>query len=901
MSIQPSPDKSATKTRTARLTHVQRAMRWFHYISRGGAPVLVSMVSAILLIFNQITFDLWSILLVAVMAYLLYLYTAPVIRNPQDPVDEALKLTLPLTWLCFFWTLSALAKPMLPALTLPFALGAGVVLSLVPQYLLPFLLLIIACLELSLVVNAQLSVGLASFHVAAHFLSVTTLPRLLSKSWFIRACYPGLIDTSSLPLSHRYFDSSIFSPKRRTHDSSDQLNRAPISTSTQVIDGLPIMRPQQPGSDVYQDPAFEASWNHAPVQLDDRSLQRSQVTSLYPAGNDFEVNTEENGRELRAAVEPAVENITGLVRSYSPIEGMPALREVLREHNLRAASFINRSLEVHLKLLRQQLNVDSAVLLWIKGQERCLGIRAADSIRDTFTRGPYQITDGILEEALRESLRFDEPIEAYTILPYYDRSVTLGGLLSTPVYLSHPDLADGILIVDRSSQDPWEQHAHAALKMIADKISLDLETSQLLRQVTHDAGQVEQLCYCLRRLNEAFSLDEVERCVVESVSVYDGFESASYYALQEGDELRLKARWVHPELCDALGHSLDELPKLGSTFSLGDDILSRSICELREYSTLFDPASPSHYLPHDEWTLDCAAGVMVTPLRDPHSERVSGALLLTSSTERAISHKALIAFRLLTEQLGVKLSLVNAHERLKVMASIDWLTGLKNHMTFQSESREMLNRAQRDQSALSFILLDIDHFKSVNDTYGHPFGDLVLRRVADTLRQEVRDVDLVARYGGEEFAIVLHATELERALVSVERVRRSVESLVFDFEGEEVRVSISLGVACYPIDSRQQERLVDKADKALYQSKRNGRNQVTAWRAIAPDEQDSSVSWTRAPTHYIDDVEDEYVSDGEGRDVNALLSAGAHQGTPLSFDLEDLINADTSVGLKPQE
>jgi diguanylate cyclase (GGDEF)-like protein len=585
---------------------------------------------------------------------------------------------------------------------------------------------------------------------------------------------------------------------------------------------------------------------------------------------------------IRSAVTPLIENITGIVRSYSPIEGMPELRDVLREHNQQAIEFINRSLDVHLQLLRQQLHVESAVLLWLRPKDGTLEIRACDSMRDAFVYGSYAISEGILDAALCDPLRFDEPIEAHKIIPYYDQSITLGGLLSTPVYLSSRERADGILLVDRSSTDPWDRHAHSTLKIIAEKISLDFETSQLLRQVTYDAGQVERLCYCLRKLNEAFGLDEVERCMVESIGVYDGFESASYFALQESGELRLKSRWIHPQIIDTLGRT-DQLIAVGNLLEPGHYLLSRAAREESDFSTLFDPAPPADYLPTQDWTLNCAAGVMVRPLRDPHSDRVCGVLLLTVSSEEVIQPRKLTAFRLLIEQVEVKLSLVNAHERLKVMASIDWLTGLKNHMTFQSESGEMLKRAQRDQSALAFVLLDIDHFKSVNDNYGHPFGDLVLKRVAETLCQEVRDVDLVARYGGEEFAFVLHATELDQALVSIDRVRRKVEEIRFDFEDQLVQVTISLGVACYPIDSRQQERLIDKADKALYQSKRNGRNQATAWRSIEPEERDSSVSWTRAPTHYIEES-----SQVSGPDQSPLDTHNQTFSKALSFDLEEL-------------
>ena len=882
----PNPSQRAPMSADEPITRVKRALRWFHYISRGGVPLIASLASAVFLISGHIALNGWGLLLSALLVYLLYLYTAPIVRAPNEPVDEVLKLTLPLTWLSFFWVISGVATPFLSAITPFTALGVGVILSFTPRYLFPLLFLISACLELSFIVNAHLSTGMVVYHVVIHFLSVITLPRILSTQWAIRAFYPRILALEELPLSHRYFDSTRFAPSRRDlaeymphHTSHVGANSSANQTAAHLTHS----------SSSHQE--LHAKWDSTPLKINEVDIppHRSQSRHGQPPFSDPLVHDLMGSIEppmIKSAVTPLIENITGIVKSYSPIEGMPQLRDVLREHNQQAIEFINRSLDVHLHLLRQQLHVESAVLLWLRPKDHTLEIRAYDSMRDAFVYGSYSINQGILEAALRDPLRFDEPIEAHKIIPYYDRSVTLGGLLSTPVYLSSAEHADGILLVDRSSTDPWERHAHSTLKIIAEKISLDFETSQLLRKVTYDAGQVERLCYCLRKLNEAFGLEEVERCMVESIGVYHGFESASYFALQEGGELRLKSRWIHPQLLDTLGHT-DQLIAVGNAINPGSYLLSRAAHEDTEFSTLLDPASPAEYLPHAEWTLSCASGVMAKPLRDPHNARVCGVLLLTVSSEEVIQPRRLAAFRLLVEQVEVKLSLVNAHERLKVMASIDWLTGLKNHMTFQSESSEMLKRAQRDQSALAFVLLDIDHFKSVNDNYGHPFGDLVLKRVAETLCQEVRDVDLVARYGGEEFALVLHATELDQALVSIDRVRRKVEALNFDFEDQLVRVTVSLGVACYPIDSRQQERLIDKADKALYQSKRNGRNQATAWRDIEPEERDSSVSWTRAPTHYIDEIIEGGSLD-TGITQTHLDPQNQTYTRALSFELEEL-------------
>jgi two-component system, cell cycle response regulator len=169
--------------------------------------------------------------------------------------------------------------------------------------------------------------------------------------------------------------------------------------------------------------------------------------------------------------------------------------------------------------------------------------------------------------------------------------------------------------------------------------------------------------------------------------------------------------------------------------------------------------------------------------------------------------------------------LFDATER---MATTDGLTGLVNHRTFQGRLDELLLAAQRYGRKLSVILCDIDHFKSVNDTYGHPMGDEVLRGVARILAREARTTDMVARYGGEEFAVVMPETDTAGALVIAERIRERIAQLVTETTQGPLKVTMSLGVATFPDDGQKKGELVEKADGCLYHAKRHGRNQSVA-------------------------------------------------------------------------
>lgn len=171
-------------------------------------------------------------------------------------------------------------------------------------------------------------------------------------------------------------------------------------------------------------------------------------------------------------------------------------------------------------------------------------------------------------------------------------------------------------------------------------------------------------------------------------------------------------------------------------------------------------------------------------------------------------------------------NLEEANRRLEALASTDGLTGLKNHKAFQSSLSELLEEATKAQFPLSVILLDVDHFKRYNDTYGHPAGDEVLRSVATILKQQGRRGDIAARYGGEEFVIVLPNTPASEAHKAAERVRCAIESHPWQVGA----ITASLGVASWSAGLSKQD-LIARADSALYAAKRSGRNRTTLWTA----------------------------------------------------------------------
>lgn len=175
--------------------------------------------------------------------------------------------------------------------------------------------------------------------------------------------------------------------------------------------------------------------------------------------------------------------------------------------------------------------------------------------------------------------------------------------------------------------------------------------------------------------------------------------------------------------------------------------------------------------------------------------------------------------------------LSEANARLERMAVTDGLTGLFNHRRFHEALHSELLRCERHKRPLAVLMVDVDFFKRVNDSMGHPAGDELLRRLAEVLSADLRQTDLIARYGGEEFSVLLPETTKAEALQVAERMRESVETKINEGGRWTQRITVSVGVATFPEDGAAAEEVLEAADRALYVAKRQGRNRVMGAKA----------------------------------------------------------------------
>jgi len=233
-----------------------------------------------------------------------------------------------------------------------------------------------------------------------------------------------------------------------------------------------------------------------------------------------------------------------------------------------------------------------------------------------------------------------------------------------------------------------------------------------------------------------------------------------------------------------------------------------------------------YMLAHLSMSEEQAEGLLVELLE--HREHVGAELGRDPGLRVAAIDYLCNVRKLLRNPTIVELSQLENTERC---AATDSLTGLYNRRYFDTAIEVEVRRSARYSLEASLLMLDLDAFKPVNDLYGHPFGDLVLRQAGSIIRRAVRESDLACRFGGEEFTVLLPETTRLGAFAVAERVRRAVEREFAHkpLEGRAVAMTVSGGVACYPHDGRDPHSLVERADRSLYLSKTAGRNRVSIY------------------------------------------------------------------------
>ncbi|HWR83255.1 MAG TPA: sensor domain-containing diguanylate cyclase, partial [Candidatus Deferrimicrobium sp.] len=285
--------------------------------------------------------------------------------------------------------------------------------------------------------------------------------------------------------------------------------------------------------------------------------------------------------------------------------------------------------------------------------------------------------------------------------------------------------------------------------------------------------------------------------------------------------LILKDRWGHLYYRARMSGGRSSLhPK---AVEAGKMELARKVGDLGEAVRIKDVAGRDDYQPLGKM----ARSVMVVPLAS-HGQ-ITGVLTAESDFVDHFAEKDLQMLSIVARSAALALENAELHKKTEELTVIDELTETYNYRYFIQKLQEEKRRAIRYNVPLSLIMVDIDRFKNLNDSYGHESGNVVLKALSAIIKRCIRDVDIFARYGGEEFTIILPQTAQREAVVIGERIRDQVQGAQFEAGNNgKLRITVSVGVTSFPENGRSQEELVSVADQALYRAKGEGRNLVRA-------------------------------------------------------------------------
>lgn len=476
---------------------------------------------------------------------------------------------------------------------------------------------------------------------------------------------------------------------------------------------------------------------------------------------------------------------------------------------------IHAALRSALTLCRVALASRSVLVLWLDDEGAALHLRAASS-QEALREGPFPACEGIYAAALESPSAMQlVGASAARPLPHYAAGPrAVGHVVLLPII--EDARPSGLLVIDR---DVARELSPAELEILSETERLVRRTIDNERVVLQlDRAQVEQgkLYRAVERLNEARSEAHVIEAGVSSARDFAAFQFAAVTLLRPGDK---------HEICAVSGEGAREL--LGQTFRdpaglVGMVVANRHPLPYRGQSgasvqILFTKSLRAPTLP----------SLLVLPLL-VHGE-VLGTLVLGSREPNVFGGDVRVILQVLAGHIAVSLANARMMKRLEELATTDGLTGLFNKRTLTEIGRQKLRSAERFHKPLSVLVCDLDHFKAVNDTYGHDVGDRVIRGFADVLRRTKRETDAVGRFGGEEFVVVCEQTDTQGAEQLAERIRSELLTTTFVVASGTISVTCSVGVATYPAAGQDWDELFKSTDEALYASKRGGRNLVTVW------------------------------------------------------------------------
>lgn len=454
-----------------------------------------------------------------------------------------------------------------------------------------------------------------------------------------------------------------------------------------------------------------------------------------------------------------------------------------------------------LAIVRDYFNLENGSILLIDEITETLYVRTHFGTREDISKVRIPIGKGITGTAVAKKR------------PIYVRDVSLepeyvAGILSTRSELAIPlmvqEMVVGVLDLQSDQLDHFDNETIDLLTLFAAQASIGIQNAKLYSLVQRRAAQLEAINALAKQTTVELDIKDLLERFCNQMPQSFPVESVAVFLRDDEGNLSLQAhnRQLKPEFDnDKLLTCLRECPHIHAAL---EAVVSHAIeCE-----------TPCIRQAHAEVCLPLVSfGANI------------GVLLCASTSIPRFTINDVQALESVADILATALQNSIYVEKVRQLAFRDGLTGMYNRRVFEERIIAEVTRAERYGGNVAILMLDIDHFKQVNDEFGHLLGDEVLKQAASIFTRQLRKVDFVCRFGGEEFAIILPSSTLESAAAVAEKLRRAFHA--HEFSGIPRPVTISIGVAAFPEHGARRNTLVQAADKALYQAKQDGRNRVS--------------------------------------------------------------------------
>jgi diguanylate cyclase (GGDEF)-like protein len=405
-------------------------------------------------------------------------------------------------------------------------------------------------------------------------------------------------------------------------------------------------------------------------------------------------------------------------------------------------------------------------------------------------------------------------------LNYYSSEEQINSILAVPIISEQNELL-GTLVLDSKDRQAFKDQDKDTLKRFS-SLAAALITTARMRSFQERSARTFQTFYeASHQFTTALKPEHVYEVlfgVIPTITTCTGQLGIIFD--QKLNIGRVTSVW---------GNSSDVVP--GFTFPINAGLYSFtfqkrrivSIADFQQFTGQYYRFTPA------EAPNPAIRSLIIFPLLDDE-QRCCGLFSVESSLPNSFPADTEQVLTTLIENANVAFIRAILYQRMERLATTDGLTGLNNHRHFQELLAQEMERSRRYQRPLALLLMDIDHFKNFNDTYGHPVGDLVLKEISLCIQRSIRCNDMPARYGGEEFVVIIPETTEEGALTTAERIRTTIEKNTIVSLGRQLKVTVSIGCSAFPENAPSQQVLIDTADKALYAAKKDGRNRVVLYR-----------------------------------------------------------------------